>query len=107
MKEWNKTIQDLKIEEETIKKIQRETNLEIEILGKKSGSVDASIMNRIQEIEERTSGPQDMIENNDTTVKENAKCKKQLTPKNPGNSGNNEKTKPKDNKYTRERRFPI
>jgi hypothetical protein len=79
VKELNKTIQGLKLEVETIKKSQRETNLEIEILGKKSGSVDASIMNRIQEIEERTSGPQDMIENIDTTVKENAKCKKFLT----------------------------
>jgi hypothetical protein len=33
--ELNKTIQDLKMEVETIKKSQRETTLEIEILGKK------------------------------------------------------------------------
>ena len=79
--ELNKTIQDLKREVETIKKTQRKATQEIEILGKKSGSVDASIMNRIQEIEERTSGPQDMIENIDTTVKENAKYKKILTRK--------------------------
>ena len=32
----NKTIQDLKMEVETIKKTQRETALEIEIIGKKS-----------------------------------------------------------------------
>ena len=37
---------------ETIKKSQRETNMEIENLGKKSGATDASIINRIQEIEE-------------------------------------------------------
>ena len=37
---------------ETIKKSQRETTLEIENLGKKSGDIDASITNRIQEIEE-------------------------------------------------------
>ena len=35
--------------------------------------------NRIQEIEERISGTEDTIENIDTTVKENAKCKKLLT----------------------------
>ena len=52
-KERNKTIQDLKMEIETIKKSQRETTLEIEILGKKSGVIDVSIINRIQEIEER------------------------------------------------------
>jgi hypothetical protein len=33
--ELNKTIQDLKVKVETIKKTQRETTLEIEILGKK------------------------------------------------------------------------
>ena len=36
--ELNKTIQDLKMEVETIKKSRRETSLEIEILGKKSGT---------------------------------------------------------------------
>jgi hypothetical protein len=46
----NKTIQDLKREVETIKTIQSETMLEIESLGKKSGTIDASISNRIQEI---------------------------------------------------------
>jgi hypothetical protein len=50
--------------------------MEIEILGKKSGAMDASITNRIQEIEERISGAEDSIENMDTTIKkklENAK----------------------------------
>ena len=79
VKELNKTTQDLKMEVETIKKSQRETTLEIENLGKKSGAIDASITNRIQEIEERISGAEDTIENIDTTVKENAKCKKLLT----------------------------
>jgi hypothetical protein len=36
-----------------MKKTQRETTLEIETLGKKSGIIDASISNRIQEMEER------------------------------------------------------
>jgi chromosome segregation ATPase len=61
------------------KKIQRETTVEIEILGKKSGNIDASISKRIQEMEERISGAEDSIENMDTTIKENAKCKKILT----------------------------
>jgi hypothetical protein len=56
VKELNKTIQNLKIEEETIKKSQRVKTLEIEILGKKSGAIDASITNRMQEMEERISG---------------------------------------------------
>jgi prefoldin subunit 5 len=46
VKELNKTIQDLKMEIETIKKSKRETTLEIENLGKKSGAIDASITNR-------------------------------------------------------------
>ena len=41
--ELNKTIQDLKREIETIKKTQRETTMEIEILGKKSRTIDATI----------------------------------------------------------------
>jgi hypothetical protein len=57
----NKTIQDLNMEKETIKKSQRETNLEIKKkknkqtkknLEKRSGAIDASITNRIQEREE-------------------------------------------------------
>ena len=51
--ELNKTIQDLKMEGETIKKTQREITLEIVTLGKKSGIIDVSISNRIKEMEER------------------------------------------------------
>ena len=80
MKELDKTIQDLKMKIEiTIKKSQRETALEIENLGKRSGVIDASITKRIQEIEKRISGAEDTIETTDTTVKENARCKKLLT----------------------------
>jgi hypothetical protein len=78
MMELNKTIQDLKMEVETIKKTQRETTLEIETLGKKSGTIETSISNRIQEMEERIPGAEDPIENMDTTIKENAKCKEIL-----------------------------
>jgi chromosome segregation ATPase len=77
--ELNKIIQDLKMEVETMKKTQRETTLEIETLGKKSGTIVVSISNRIQEMEERISGAEDSIGNMDTTIKENAKCKKILT----------------------------
>jgi hypothetical protein len=49
------------------------------ILGKKSGTIHASIRNRIQEMEERISGAEVSIKNVDTTIKQNAKCKKILT----------------------------
>jgi chromosome segregation ATPase len=77
--ELSKTIQDLKMDVETMKKTQRETTLEIETLGKKSGTKDASISNRIQVMEERISGAEDSIGNMDTTINENAKPKKILT----------------------------
>jgi chromosome segregation ATPase len=77
--ELNKTIQDLKREVDTINKTQIEATLEIETLGKKSGTIDASISNRIQEIDERVSGAEDSIENIGTTIKENTKSKKTLT----------------------------
>jgi prefoldin subunit 5 len=67
--EMNKTILDLKREVDKIKKTQNEATLEIETLGKKSGTIDASISNRIQEMEERTSGAEDSIENISTTIK--------------------------------------
>jgi hypothetical protein len=38
------------MEGETIKKTQRETMLEIETLAKKSGTIEISISNRIQEM---------------------------------------------------------
>jgi predicted nucleic acid-binding Zn-ribbon protein len=76
--EMNKTIQDLKREVDTIKKTQSEAMLEMENLGKKSGTIDTSVTNRIHEMEERISGAEDSIENIGTTIKENAKCKKIL-----------------------------
>ena len=71
--ELNKTIKDLKMEVETMKKTQSQTTPEIEILGKKSGTRDVSISNRTQEMEERISGAEDFIENICTTIKENTK----------------------------------
>ena len=78
MKELIKTIWDLKVEVETIEKSQRETTLEIEILGKNSETIDLSISNRIQGMEKRISSAEDSIGNMDTTIKENSKCKKIL-----------------------------
>ena len=40
------------MEIEAINKLHRETTLEIEILGKRSGLIDKSITNRIHEIDE-------------------------------------------------------
>ena len=74
-----KTIQDVKTEQETIKKSQRETILELENLGKRSWVIDASIINRIQKIEERITGAEDTTKSIDTTVKENARSKRLLT----------------------------
>ena len=79
VKELNKAIQDIKKEVETIMKSETETTRDIENLGKKTGIVDLSINNRIQEIEERISDAEDTIKSIDTTVKENEKCKKFLT----------------------------
>ena len=46
--------------------------MEIENLSKQSGITNVSINNRIQEIEERILGLEDMIEETDSSVKE--KC---------------------------------
>ena len=73
MKELTKTIQDTKMKIETKGHNSIDGNLE-----KRSGVIDASIANRIQETEERISGIEDTIENIDTTIKGNEKCKKLL-----------------------------
>jgi hypothetical protein len=95
--ELNKTIQDIKREVDTIKKTQIEATLEIETLGKKSGTIDSSNSNRIQEMEERISGAEGSIENRHNNQR---KYKMQNDPKSkyPGNPGYNEKTKPTDNR---------
>ena len=75
----NKTILEqnhTRREVETIKKTQSEATLEIETLGKKYRTIDVSISNRIQKMEERISGAEDSIENIGITIIANAKCKK-------------------------------
>ena len=70
----NKTIQDLKMEVETMKKTQRETTLKLKTLEKKPETIDAIISKRIQEMEKKISGAEDSMENIGTTIKENGKC---------------------------------
>ena len=67
------------MEMESIKKTLKEITLEVEHLKKKSGVTDASISNRLQEMEERISGAKNNIESIDKTVREDAKAKKLLT----------------------------
>jgi flagellar motor switch protein FliM len=50
--ELNTTIQDLKIEVETMQNTQRGTTLKIETLVKKSGTIDVTIRNTIKEMKE-------------------------------------------------------
>jgi hypothetical protein len=78
----NKTIQNLKVGVEAIKKTQTEGILEMENIGKRTGFTNTSITNRIQEMEERISGIEDTLEDSDTSVKENVKYKKFLTQNN-------------------------
>ena len=94
----NKTIIDLKKEVDTIKKTQSEARLEIETLGKKSGTIDASINNRIKEMEERISDAEDSIEKYGHNNQRKCKMQKDPNSKHPGNPGHNEKTKPMDNR---------
>ncbi|ERE73973.1 Transposase, L1 containing protein [Cricetulus griseus] len=78
-KTLKETVQDLKTEIETIKKAQSKGMLEIEKLGKRSGTTDVSITNRIQEMEERISGVEDTLAEIDSSTKENLKSKKSLS----------------------------
>ena len=91
------------MEVETIKKTQSATTLEIETLGKKSGKIDVSISNRIQEMEERIFGAEDSMEN--IGKKRKWKMQKDPNSKHSGNPGHNEKTKPKDNRCRWKWRF--
>jgi predicted nucleic acid-binding Zn-ribbon protein len=61
VKRMNKTIQDLKMEIEAIKKTQTKEILEIENLGRKTVNIDSRITNRIQEMEDSISGIDDMM----------------------------------------------
>ena len=81
------------MEIETITKSQRQTTVELENLGKRAGAIDASITNRIQEMEER------LHREHGHSNQRKCKMQKDPNPKHPGNPGHNEKMKPKDNRY--------
>ena len=53
MKHTVQTVQHLKTEIEAIKKLQTKGILEMKTMGKQKGTTDASIINRMQEMEER------------------------------------------------------
>ena len=55
IKQVRETIQDLKNEMKVMKKTQTEGRLDMENLGKRIGTAETRITNRIQEIEERIS----------------------------------------------------
>lgn len=67
--ERNKTVKDLKLETESIKKTQTEGILETENFGIWTGTTETSFINRIQQMEERISGTEDTIEEMDSPVK--------------------------------------
>ena len=92
LKELSKAIQNLKVEVETIKKMQMEAKLEMENLGNESVT-DARITYRIQKIVERISGVEGRVEEIDTTVKENSMHKNTRKPKHIRNSRHHKKTK--------------
>jgi cell fate (sporulation/competence/biofilm development) regulator YmcA (YheA/YmcA/DUF963 family) len=96
--ELYKTNQDIKREVDTIKKTQSEAKLEIETLGKKSGTIDTSISSRIQEMEQRISGAEDSIENHRHNNQRTYKIQKDPKSKHSANPGHNEKTKSTDNR---------
>ena len=69
IKHKKETIQALKTEIEAIKKTQTKRILDMENLDKRTGTTEASITNRIQEMEKRISGVKDTIEVIDLLVK--------------------------------------
>jgi TolA-binding protein len=58
-----------------VKKIPMKEILEIENLGKRTGTTDTSIINRIQEMEEKISSIEGTIEEINASFKENIKSK--------------------------------
>ena len=93
----NKTILDLKREVDTIKKTQSEATLEIETLGKKYGTIDVSISNRIQEMGENL-GYRRFHREHQHNNQRKYKMQKDPNSKHPGNPEH----KPTDNRSRRE-----
>ena len=62
-----------------MKKTLTEERLDMENLGKRIGTADTSITNRIQEIDERISDTEDIAEKINSLIKEQNKSNKLLT----------------------------
>ena len=77
----------------------------MENLGKRTGTAKTSITNRIQEIEERISDTEDTIEDINLLIKEKNKSNKFLTQNFQDIWNTVTKTKPKNNRSRRRRRF--
>ena len=104
VKEMNKTVEDLKMQIAAMQVIQTGEILEMKEQGKMIESTDTRITHSIQEMEVRISGIEDTIEEIDTLIKENVKSKKFLTEN--IHEIWDERTKPKNNRNKRRRRFP-
>ncbi len=76
IKQVMETVQELKTEMKARKKTQTEDQLVMENLGQRAESTETSIINRIQEIEERISDSEDTIEKINAQIKENSKSNK-------------------------------
>ena len=61
------------MEIEAIKKTQMAAILDMKHLGKRTGTTDVNIINRMQKVEETFLGIEDTIEEIDTSVKENVR----------------------------------
>jgi hypothetical protein len=109
VKELNKTIQDINMEVETIKKSQRETTLKIGNLGG-GGRGDGSQWSKHKQQNTRYRGENLRCRRYRRKHWHNSqrKCENQkdLNQKHPENPGHKEKTKPNNNRYRRKGRFP-
>lgn len=65
--EMNKTVLNLKMEIEILKKTQTEGTLKTQNLGKAAGITNDSITSRIQEMKDRILGTEDLVEEIDSS----------------------------------------
>ena len=100
----NKTIQDLKLKIETIKKPQRYTTLEIENLWKRPGVIDTHYEQNTRDRRENLRCRRFHREHWHNNQRK-CKMRKAPNPKHPRKPEHNEKTKPTDNKSRWEWRF--
>ena len=75
MREINKTLKEVKTNIEAIKKTQTEGILVMENLMKRAGTTNARLTKRLEVMEKRIWGIEDMLEEIDTSDKENVKSK--------------------------------